>query len=389
MMDKNHIGILVLIKSGLTGRAYPLPEGFSLEECEQLIVKHQVGGMVYEGAVLCGISKTEPVMQRFFQKYYQQIIKSEKQMAILEKMFTCFDENGIDYLPVKGVNMKKLYPNPAMRAMGDADVLIRVSQYDRIKPLMVQMGFTEGPEVDYELVWEKGALHLELHKQLLHSRNTDYFKYFGQGWEHALPAQGHRYTYTNERMFVFILGHFAKHYRDGGIGLRQAIDLWIYAQKVPMDQKVLAGELEKAKMLEFYTNIRNLLESWFGDRPLDEKSEYISQYLFTSGSWGAKEQKIIAQGLRESKQKGSVGKVRSTIIREAIFPPLNTMRKRYPVLRKAPILLPVYWPVRWVGAALSRHDNIRSYARNLEISSVEQIDSFEKSLQYVGLSFDL
>lgn len=388
-MDNKQIGILRLIKSALTGKACPLPEGFSLEECEQIVMRHQVVGMAYEGAVLCGISKTEPIMQRLFQVYYQQIIKSEKQLSALEQMFDAFDENGIDYLPIKGVNMKKLYPNPAMRIMGDADVLIRLSQYEQIKPVMVQLGFTEGPEVDYELVWEKGMLHLELHKQLLHSRNTDYYKYFGQGWEHALPAQGNCYTYTNERMFMFILGHFAKHYRDGGIGLRQAIDLWIYAQKVPMDHNILTGELEKANMLEFYTNIHNLLDCWFGDRPLDEKTEFISQYLFTSGSWGKQEKKIIAQGLRESKKKGSVKKVRRGILFQAVFPPLTTMKRRYPVLSKAPILLPVFWPVRWIGAITSRHDNIRSYAHNLDISSVEQIDTFEKSLQYVGLSFDL
>lgn len=389
MIDKNHIGILALIKSALVGKAGVLPEGFSLEEAEQLIMRHQVAGMAYEGAVLCGIAKSEPVMQRLFQRYYQQIVKNEKQLMILDKLFGAFDANGIDYLPVKGVNMKKLYPNPAMRTMGDADVLIRMSQYEKIRPLMRDLGFTEGPEVDYELVWEKGVLHLELHKRLLHSRNTDYFKYFGEGWEHAIPAEGHRYTYTPERHFMFLLVHFAKHYRDGGIGLRQAIDLWLYAQKVPMDEKQLTRELEQAKMLEFYTNIKNLLDTWFGDRPVDEKTAFISEYVFSSGSWGVIEQKTIAQSLRESKQKGSLEKVRRTMLREAIFPPLKTMKKRYPVLDKAPALLPVYWPVRWVGALASRRDNIRNYAHNIEISSPEQVDSFEKSLQYVGLSFDL
>ena len=120
-MDNKQIGVLVLIKSARTGQAYPLPEGFSLAECEKLILRHQVVGMAYEGAVLCGVSKVEPVMQRFFEKYYQHIIRSEKQMVILEKLFATFDEQDIDYLPVKGVNLKKLYPNPAMRIMGDAD----------------------------------------------------------------------------------------------------------------------------------------------------------------------------------------------------------------------------------------------------------------------------
>lgn len=388
-MNNEQIGIITLIKSALTGQPGVLPEGFSLEECERQIMRHQVVGMAYEGAVLCGIPKSDPTMQRLFQVYYGNIIRNEKQLRILEELFDTFEKNGIDYLPVKGVNMKQLYPNSAMRTMGDADILIRMDQYDKIEPLMVQMGFTEGKGAEYELVWEKDVMHLELHKQLLNPRNTDYYRYFGIGWEHAIPERGNRYTYSNERMYLFVLGHMAKHYRDGGVGLRQVVDIWVFGQKIPMDEKVLQQELKKANMQEFHTNIKNLLDTWFGDRPTDEKTEFISDYLFSSGSWGVLEQKIVAKSLRESKQKGSLDKVRTGMVREAIFPPLKTMQKRYKVLEKAPALLPVFWPVRWVGAMTSRWGNIRSYAHNIDISNVEQVDTFEKSLQYVGLSFDL
>ena len=37
--------------------------------------------------------------------------------------------------------MKALYPAPELRVMGDADVLIRLEQYEKIVPLMEKMGF--------------------------------------------------------------------------------------------------------------------------------------------------------------------------------------------------------------------------------------------------------
>ena len=43
--------------------------------------------------------------------------------------FTIAEENGIDYLPLKGYNLKKLYPKPELRTMGDADVLIRLADF--------------------------------------------------------------------------------------------------------------------------------------------------------------------------------------------------------------------------------------------------------------------
>ena len=382
-------GVLVLIKSALTGKAGTLPEDFSIDAAKSIIMRHQIVGMAYEGAVLCGIDKKHPVMQMMFQKYFQQIVRSEKQMDALSKLFATFEENEIDYLPVKGSNMKLLYPNPAMRTMGDADVLIRMEQYEKIKPVMVQLGYEPGHEIDHEIVWDSPALHLELHKRLIPSENADYYSYMGDGWKHSYQVSGHRYSLNNEIMYVFLLLHLAKHYRGGGIGLRQAIDLWVYEQKVSMDQDRLVKELKRADMLVFYQNLRKVLQCWFEDAQLDEKSEFISEYLFTSGSWGTAKNKLVGQGLRKSRRLGSSRKAKAQILAEAIFPPAKTMQNRYRILVKCPWLLPAFWPVRWVGATLFRRNNIRNYANKIEMTDDAQIDSFEKSLTYVGLKMDV
>ena len=86
-MDATHSAVIALMKSAVTGVAESLPEGFDLEQIEELASKQAIDTLVYAGAIRCGIPKTLPVMQRLFQKYIQLMLRSEQQMAEAEKLF--------------------------------------------------------------------------------------------------------------------------------------------------------------------------------------------------------------------------------------------------------------------------------------------------------------
>lgn len=91
--------------------------------------------------------------------------------------------------------------------------------------------------------------------------------------------------------------------------------------------------------------------------------------------------------MMEAKREGSVDQMRSRKIRQMIFPSLDTMKMRYPVLEKAPVLLPIMWPVRWVTAAMFRKENIQNYGKMLKNTDVKKIQSFDDALRYVGLEY--
>lgn len=381
-------GVLTMIRSAVTGQAQTLPENFSLEEAEKLIIKHQIVGLAYEGAVLCGLPKTHPVMNRLFQLYCQIVMRSNAQMNAVDKLLAVFEEKGIDYLPVKGCEIKRLYPRPAMRVMTDADVLIRMEQYEQIRAIVTDLGYTEGEIADHALVWNSKILELELHRRLVPTTDEDYYSYIGEGWQRAKHIRGHRYELSAEDAYIFLFVHFTKHYRDGGIGLRQAVDLWVYDRTHPnMDRAYLKQELEKLHLVEFYENTRQLLKAWFDGAELTEKLAFISQFIFDSGSWGTSEQRAVFAGYRNVKKAGSVKGGYWRTVLHSVFPSSREMGKRYPVLRKAPWLLPVMWPVRWVTAVLFRRENIRASANGLSKVTAEHVETFEQSLKYVGLDY--
>ena len=174
MNDILQQGILRLLYSAVTGEIQTLPEGFDLAQAMPIIKAHQIGNLVYYGAANCGIDTKLPVMQELFSVTYKCMLINERQRAELKRLTDAFDANGIHYMPIKGILMKELYPKSDMRIMGDADILIKVEQYDRIVPIVEALGYHFVVETDHELVWENPGLHLELHKRLIPDYNRDF-----------------------------------------------------------------------------------------------------------------------------------------------------------------------------------------------------------------------
>lgn len=387
-MEGQQKGIVALIRSGITGEKLTLAQDFDLEQAYPELVRHQIQPLGYLGAVQCGAAKELPAMKKLFQTYYRCLLYSEGQLKMIQRICSAFDHAEIDYMPLKGCNLKYLYPKPELRLMGDADILIRPEQYDRIRPIMLELGFSEQGESDHELIWHTEQLHLELHKRLIPSYNEDYHRYFEDGWKLAKVRSGTRYEMSKEDEFIYIFTHFAKHYRDGGIGCRHVADLWVYRRAYPeLDGEYITAELEKLQLLEFYRNMQQLLRVWFEGAAEDEKTRFITDFIFGSGSWGDAETHVVSAGAKSAKAMGSaeLGQVRRALI--MAFPNLTAMKQRYPVLKKMPFLLPLFWPVRWVTAVLFRRENIRRQGRDLAMVTPEKIQTYQQALSYVGLEF--
>ncbi|MBO5020707.1 MAG: nucleotidyltransferase family protein, partial [Clostridia bacterium] len=298
-MDSLQRGLINIIGSALSGRQNILPDDFDFNKAVQIAKKHQIVPIVYYGAIKCGISESEPLMQELFVLTCQYISVSEKQMYELNRIFDAFDNAKIDYMPLKGTLLKKMYPKPEMRPMGDADILIRYEQYNgEIIPLMQELGFKEGRVSDNELVWEKPYAYIELHRRLIPSYNTDYYSYYGDGWRLANVMSGTRYAMTDEDQMIYLFTHFAKHYRDAGIGIRHLVDIWVYReQHKNMDEKYIESQLKLLQIYDFYVNIIDTLEVWFADNQENSISDFITKIVFNSGVYSTEEAHALSDAL--------------------------------------------------------------------------------------------
>ena len=385
-MDAIQRGVLTLIKAAVLQQSFPLPEDFSLEQAYSLITRHHITAMAFEGARLCGIPRQDPTMGKLFAAYCRSLQISEGQLRELERVYAVFEQNHIDYMPLKGSIMKYLYPKPELRTMGDADIVIRKEQYHTITALLQENGFQWKNDSECHGVWKNNQLCLELHWKLMSHRTPTFEEYYGDGWKFAVSQQGHRYTMTEVDTFIFLFVHFTKHYLASGIGCRQTTDLWLYLSKHPgMDQAELRAKLETLKLWTFYENILDLLQYWFEGGPETEKREYMSRFILSDGSWGHMGNDRLTEAAWNMSKAGNTKRAKYLFYLQRLFPPAELISGAYPVLRKAPWLLPVFWVVRLFDKMFIKREFVRKFRQTSRQLSSDEIKQKKYELQLVGL----
>ena len=387
-MNELQKGIICLLKSAATGEPEMLPSAFSLEGAWDVLSKQGLRPLAYQGALNCGVSSELPIMQKLLAFYYRHMIHSERQMRALQCVLDSFEKNGIDHMPLKGCNLKSLYPKPELRAMGDADILIRVEQLPQCAQVMEELGFQLKLESDHTDNWQSEDLYLELHKSLVSPEDEDYYAYYSIGWQIAKKGQGSRYDLTPEDTFVFLITHFAHHYRISGIGCRHVLDLYVFRSAYPeLDEDYIRVELQKLNLLKFYENILHLLSVWFEDAPGNPVTELMTAYIFSGGNWGTMEMQLYAQELKKVRRKGDVKGSRGRSLVYVIFPPLRVIKNRYQILRRVPVLLPVMWVVRWFSVLLFSRDRMRKKWGILQGMNDSTVLDHQNAMAAVGLEY--
>ncbi len=378
--------MLTLLRGALTGETVTVDTPFDLPALTKEAQRHSVENMLFYGARAAGKQKNDPDMCALLKTVGRNIFITENQIAEAQAVCTALDAAGIDHLPLKGMVLRELYPSADMRTMGDVDILIRMEQYPQIEQIMTAQGFTFLKESGHELIWEKpGILHLELHKALFASYETDLYKVFGDGWKRALQVgNSHRYTLSDEGHFLYVFVHFAKHYRGGGVGLRHLSDVAVYLQSGRItDTAYIEQQLTALHMAEFYHNILDVLTAWLHGGEMTQKAMFILQQVWTSGRYGTADSHRIAAAERAA--KGAPKNAKARHMWRLIFPPYSDMNLRYPLLKKAAVLLPVMWLVRWVDLALRRPQYALQKGKTVMAVSAEDVRDKQQALRYVGL----
>lgn len=385
--QKDFIG---LINSALNGTVAEVSDDFDWNHAYNCAKSHQITPLLYYGITNSKLTIPAEIKSKFENATMQNIVLNQNQMYFLKVLFATFEKEDISYMPLKGTLLKKVYPKPEMRAMSDADILIKEDEYSKIRPVMEALGYTERYESDHELVWKKGVLTVELHKSIIPTYHKDYFNYFGNGWKLASEKIGKfGYKMKHEDELIYNFTHLAKHYRAGGIGIKHITDVYVcFPKDKKLDYDYIESELRALKLWDFFSNILDTVKVWFGTKEATEKTDFITDYIFSSGAYGTSENQNIGEALKTAQNVGGSKNVMKSRRLSLIFPPYKTMCKRNPIVKKYPLLLPVMWVVRWFEVLIFKRNKIDKVMKNLNEMTRENIDTFEKSLEYVGLTFN-
>lgn len=388
-MEKLHRDLLSVIKLALTGESEPIDDDIDYKQIFSISKTHQIIPLVFDG-----LYKAKGNFKGFenFRNYtFGLIRRDQNQLYYLKQIESLLNENGIDYMLLKGSSIKKYYPASEFRLMGDIDILIKEAQYESIKPLFVGMGFTNKAESDHEYIWtNNNGLIVELHKRLIPSYNDDYYSYYLNPWEKAIYRSNHSFSMSKEDEYIYIFTHLTKHYRDGGIGLRHLIDIWYFDKKHSLLNKTyIEKELNKLELLEFHNNIVDTLDVWFNGKESTELTDYITKRIIESGSFGLKECHDKANAARTTARTDSASSAKTKTLLRLIFLPMEEMKKKFPILKKLPFLLPIMWVIRWLNAIFNKRKSITAEKNKLNYIDDQIVDGYNKELEKVGLKFNL
>ena len=378
--------MFALIRGAIYNEKVSLSAEFDWNEALELGKRHQILPLMCYGALLSAGAVAADVLSKLKERLYKSIIVDEQQKYLLSQIKEAFQNNNIDFVVLKGAELKKLYPKSEMRLMGDIDILIRTSQYGAIKRVMTFLGFREGIESNHEYQWIKDGFLVELHKCLIPSYNEDYYSYYKDGWGVVKPKGGTEYDFSPEDKLVYVFTHLAKHYRDGGIGLRQFIDIYMICKAYPdRNLEDIEEKLKTLRLYDFYKNVIKTLKTWFEGKESDEKTDFITNKVFGSNSFETSEEKLIATAVKDNKNGLLI--LRAKKIFQKTFLPYGDMCKKYLILKKVPIFLPAMWIVRFWGALFFRRKNIKKNVDEIKLISESNTEQHKKDLNFVGLDF--
>lgn len=365
--------IINVIRAQLNGEEYVFDDNTDFEKLRKLAEKHKVTPMLAPSVMAC--EKAPEEYKKVFRKeLFRCAARHTAQEQEAKELAQLFAENKIKHCFLKGSKVSKFYDNPEMRFMIDMDVYIEPQKAETAAQLIIDRGYKYDnyeDEKDAGYV-KKPFLNFELHKELKYDYDKGYDYYKGAFQRMVVGENGYSLNMTDEDFYVYILSHTAHHFASAGTGIRSVVDHYYLNKKLKprCDDKLLNAALESTGLAEFSKSMDRLADCWFGDGECDENVKEVEEYIILSGVFGTQTNYYLSGIIH-----GDYSEKKSSYFLTRLFLPYKLMKKRYPILKKLPFLLPLLWIVRLFGA-LKNRDKYKD-----EASAVNSVDANAKNVQ--------
>ncbi len=315
-------------------------------------------------------------------------IEEERNLAIyrfeqldyeFETLCEALESAGYDFLPLKGAVIRRYYRAPWMRTSCDIDILVKEESLDEIAAFLVEkQDYVQEGKGRHDISLKSPSqVHIELHYDLMEDgfamRSADVLK---DVWAHTTPKDGYRHFYemSKEMFYFYHIAHMAKHFEQGGCGIKPFLDLWVMPQDLPLCEELF----QKAGLWTFANAVDALNQVFLGRRAHDSVTAQMEAYLLRGGVYGTVENRVVV----EQRRRG--GKFRYAMSK--IFLSYDILKFQYPILQKHRWLTPFMEVRRWCKLIFCGHARrtVRelNYNRNL---SQAQIAENQRLFDSIGL----
>ena len=328
-----------------------IPKNADLKKLYELANLHSLSALVF-----LSLSKTKAFdtsdaqtksswIERSAKLQRKEILVSAELSAVENEL----ESKGISNLALKGVVLKKLYPQTYTREMSDIDMLYDKAKTDEVKKIFLSRGYamTDMQDENEKVFTKKAIYRFEMHTELFEKNKYPVLAEYYSDVENRLhTTEGKKYgkCFSDEDFYVFIIAHAYKHFSRNGTGLRTLVDIFLLSQtyKEHISGEYVREELEKIGAYRFERICVSLSEKLFltAEKPTDEENKMLSSFLI-SGTYGSEEVRIN----RKMEENGSS---RLGYMMKRAFPGKEFCKDEYPFFYEHPMLLPAFWAYRFV-----------------------------------------
>lgn len=361
-----------------------LPENMSLDSLYAYQLSQDVISIAYAALERLGPSLN---LEEYLMDNKKCILREARFDIAGQELYSRLDKAGVSFLPLKGAMLKNLYPMPYHRYFTDIDIYVG-DKFDKAEKVLLELGYEKLVDTDHNDVSyvKKPSLHIELHKELFPDDYT-FEGYFDEPYKRTSVKEGYKYyhVFNDDDFFIHVLCHLYKHFTFGGCGLKMFLDIYVMLKKLPLDMDYIRSELRSIKMEEFLdTTIRLNGFLFDGEKPDDNLLE-IAEYVLNTGTFGDQDNRMALDYTKENGEKPETlwGQVKFFVERWQLkFP---NMKLQYPILNKAPIVLPFCYIHKAFRAVFFRRAVVKQ-----QIDDINKLnDGFSEHINYIHHIMDI
>lgn len=361
---------LCLLEAALHGREPDaLPDSLDWQAIYELARQHRVGGLLLDTVMALENPPPGELLGPWQEHAMYTLMQQMQFVDMLHTVLQAFDEAGLRVIVIKGVALKLLYPNPDMRTMSDADLLIAPKDFEAGKALLVEQEFVRSEQDTTAAVYvcdHPMGLRIELHQRLFDKKQHGFLAKLDEdvlfGMDKAVRAPvygGEAWLYPPTEHALFMLLHMAKHMIVTGFGLRQVSDyaLFIEHYDAQLDWPMFWRTCDALSLTRFAAALLALCHqrlglpdgAWRQTLPtaLDtQAAEMLLTDLLDAGVFGkSSEERTRSAAVVYRTFDNADGKQDSTGMRlkRAIFVRPSELKAPYLYAQRHPWLLPIAW----------------------------------------------
>ncbi len=328
-----------------------------------------------------GIQNADSIGREFKNSIFSLMYRYENVKFASENVCNALEEAKIPYIPLKGEVIRKLYPQEWMRTGCDIDILIHESDVDAAaKFITCELGYREDGRGthDVQLLSPDGVC-VELHFRLIEERQSlNFTNVLDRAWDYARPTEGGKYRYelSDDMLYFYHVAHMAKHFVQGGCGLRSFIDLWLLNQSKNLQTPQIRSLLEEGGLSKFEHQAYSLSRVWFSGDEHSEATAAMENFIMSGGQFGTSFNYMLLE------QHKSGGRLKYFASR--IFIPFEDLKRQYSTVNKYPFLAPFFQISRLFSLIFGARKKFRKYSTEKLIKDkgkgIKNTDAFFESL---------